>query len=252
VYRCCLCDDHCLEVLLPHLAEVRVERVECSSVEVRIWAHPKADQAPCPGVIARARGCTAVTSVGSPMRRSAVDGWRSCCTYACSSARTTACLWGFAARRLQDHDVRPRSRRSCGRGWWHNLAALRQVGFAANRRLLDVQPTSHDPFIGTARLTEVAAPVIVDGDRRTSGLRFGDPVVHALLACLLHFPPPPGRLHQRQLAKPAGRRPRHRRPQPQADELPATGPGRCRGAAVPHSPPHPPRRHAVIGRLRQP
>src|SRR6266568_7475151 len=47
--RCCRCDDHCLEVLLPHLAEVRVERVEFSTVEVRIWARPKADQVPCPG-----------------------------------------------------------------------------------------------------------------------------------------------------------------------------------------------------------
>ena len=73
-----------------------------------------------------------------------------------------------------------------GRGL-HNLAALRQVGFAANRRLLDVQQTSHDPFIGTTRLAEVAAPVIVDGDRKTAGLRFGDTVVHALLACLLGF-----------------------------------------------------------------
>jgi hypothetical protein len=73
-----------------------------------------------------------------------------------------------------------------GRGL-HNLDALRQVGFAANRRLLDVQRTSHDPFIGTTRLAEIAAPVVVDGDRKTSGLRFGDPVVHALLTCLLHF-----------------------------------------------------------------
>jgi hypothetical protein len=73
-----------------------------------------------------------------------------------------------------------------GRGL-HNLDALRQVGFAANRRLLDVQRTSHDPFIGTARLTQVAAPVVIDGNRKTSGLRFGDPVAHALLTCLLHF-----------------------------------------------------------------
>jgi hypothetical protein len=51
-----------------------------------------------------------------------------------------------------------------GRGL-HNLAALRQVGFAANRRLLDVQRTSHDPFIGTARLAEVNALFVVDGDR---------------------------------------------------------------------------------------
>jgi hypothetical protein len=73
-----------------------------------------------------------------------------------------------------------------GRGL-HNLDALRQVGFAANRRLLNVQRTSHDPFIGTTRLAEVTAPVVIDGDRKTSGLRFGDPVVHALLTCLLHF-----------------------------------------------------------------
>jgi hypothetical protein len=71
-----------------------------------------------------------------------------------------------------------------GRGL-HNLPALRQVGFPANRRLLDVQTTSHDPFIGTTRLAEISGPVIVDGDRKTSGLRFGDAVVHALLACLL-------------------------------------------------------------------
>ena len=29
--------------------------------------------------------------------------------------------------------------------------------------------------------------LVIDGDRKTSGLRFGDPVVHALLTCLLHF-----------------------------------------------------------------
>jgi hypothetical protein len=73
-----------------------------------------------------------------------------------------------------------------GRGL-HNLAALRQVGFAANRRLLDVQRTSHDPFIGTDRLAEIGSPVIVNGDRKTSGLRFGDPLVHAILVCLLNF-----------------------------------------------------------------
>ncbi len=73
-----------------------------------------------------------------------------------------------------------------GRGL-HNLDALRQVGFAANRRLLDVQRTSHDPFIGIDRLAEVGSPVIVDGDRKTSGLRFGDPLVHTTLACLLNF-----------------------------------------------------------------
>jgi hypothetical protein len=73
-----------------------------------------------------------------------------------------------------------------GRGL-HNLAALRQVGFAANRRLLDVQRTSHDPMIGAQRLADVSGPVTVDGDRKVSGLRFGDATVHALLSCLLAF-----------------------------------------------------------------
>lgn len=69
----------------------------------------------------------------------------------------------------------------------HNLAALRQVGFAANRRLLDVQRTSHDPAIGSDRLAEVSGPVIVDEVRKAPGLRFADPRVHALLVCLLAF-----------------------------------------------------------------
>lgn len=73
-----------------------------------------------------------------------------------------------------------------GRGL-HNLDALRQVGFAANRRLLDVQRTSHDPFIGIERLAKMTAPVVIDGERKISGLRFGDPLVHAILACLLNF-----------------------------------------------------------------
>src|SRR5687768_12491657 len=69
----------------------------------------------------------------------------------------------------------------------HNLPALRKVGLAANRRLLDVQRTSHDPMIGSDRLAEVSGPVLVDGRRQAPGLRFGDPRVHALLACLLGF-----------------------------------------------------------------
>lgn len=69
----------------------------------------------------------------------------------------------------------------------HNLAALRQAGFTANRRLLDVQRTSHDPSIGSDRLAEVSGPVIVDEVRKAPGLKFGDRRVHALLACLLAF-----------------------------------------------------------------
>ena len=71
-----------------------------------------------------------------------------------------------------------------GRGL-HNLAALRQVGFHANRRLLDVQRTSHDPMIGAQRLDDLSSPVIEDGVRKAPGLKFGDRRVQALLACLL-------------------------------------------------------------------
>jgi len=138
-----------------------------------------------------------------------------------------------------------------GRGL-HNLDALRQVGFAANRRLLDVQRTSHDPFIGTARLAELAAPVIIDGDRKTSGLRFGDPAVHALAPGLpAALPPPPGRLHQRQPTCPARRRPRHRPAHPRADELPATAtaPARIHQTTT-RTPPLPAHRHRPTNRRR--
>jgi hypothetical protein len=62
-----------------------------------------------------------------------------------------------------------------------NLPALREVGFSANRRLLDAQTISHDPIIGDTVFQELTQPVVVDG-QRAAALRFGDPRVHALLA----------------------------------------------------------------------
>ena len=41
----------------------------------------------------------------------------------------------------------------------HNLPALREIGFAANRRLLHVESLSHDCLIGEDRLRTVTAPV---------------------------------------------------------------------------------------------
>ena len=67
-----------------------------------------------------------------------------------------------------------------------NLAALRKVGFAANRRLLEVQRISQDCAIGEDAFRQVNEPVTVDG-QRASGLRFADPVVQALFAALLLF-----------------------------------------------------------------
>ena len=67
-----------------------------------------------------------------------------------------------------------------------NLPALREVGFCANRRLLDVQRISHDPAIGEAAFARVAQP-LDPGGRRVAALRFADPRVHALLAALIVF-----------------------------------------------------------------
>ena len=68
----------------------------------------------------------------------------------------------------------------------HNLPALRQVGFQANRRLLDVQTVSHDCSIGEDAFDQVVRPIEVDG-QRASALRFGDARVQALLSVLVLF-----------------------------------------------------------------
>jgi hypothetical protein len=67
-----------------------------------------------------------------------------------------------------------------------NLPALRQIGFRANRRLLDVQKISHDCSIGEDAFNQVVRSIEVDG-QRASALRFGDPRVQALFAVLAVF-----------------------------------------------------------------
>ena len=67
-----------------------------------------------------------------------------------------------------------------------NLAALRQVGFAANRRLLDVQRISHDCALGEDAFHDIQQPVEVQG-QRASGLRFSDRRVQALLSAITLF-----------------------------------------------------------------
>ena len=67
-----------------------------------------------------------------------------------------------------------------------NLPALREIGFHANRRLLDVQRISHDPTIGEITFTKIAHPIVVDGQRGPA-LRFGDARVHALFASIIVF-----------------------------------------------------------------
>jgi hypothetical protein len=68
----------------------------------------------------------------------------------------------------------------------HNLAALRQVGFDANRRLLAVQRISHDCAIGVATFERVHHPRQVEG-QRVPGLRFADQRVQALFSGLVVF-----------------------------------------------------------------
>jgi hypothetical protein len=67
-----------------------------------------------------------------------------------------------------------------------NLPALRQVGFAANRRLLDVQTISQDCALGEDAFRRVNEPVQVEG-QRVSALRFADSAVQALFGALLVF-----------------------------------------------------------------
>ena len=67
-----------------------------------------------------------------------------------------------------------------------NLPQLRGIGFAANRRLLDVQTVSHDCAVGEDTWESVVRPITV-GDQRASALRFDDPRVQALFLALVLF-----------------------------------------------------------------
>ncbi|HEY1874318.1 MAG TPA: hypothetical protein VGG67_07950, partial [Steroidobacteraceae bacterium] len=80
----------------------------------------------------------------------------------------------------------------------HNLPALREIGFAANRRLLHVESLSHDCLIGEDHLHAVMSPVLVAG-QRAAGLRFGDRRVQALMHALCLFTLAPTGVRQREL-----------------------------------------------------
>jgi hypothetical protein len=68
----------------------------------------------------------------------------------------------------------------------HNLPVLRQIGFQANRRLLDVQRISQDCAVGEEEFRRVTQPLEVQG-QRASALRYADSCVLALLSTLLVF-----------------------------------------------------------------
>lgn len=67
-----------------------------------------------------------------------------------------------------------------------NLPALRQIGFAANRRVLEVEKLSHDCNLGADAFEALQQPKQVEG-QRASALRFGDARVQALLAAIVLF-----------------------------------------------------------------
>jgi len=67
-----------------------------------------------------------------------------------------------------------------------NLPALRAIGFAANRRLVEVEKISQDCQLSEAVFDRVTRPQLVEG-QRASALTFGDPRVMALLQALCLF-----------------------------------------------------------------
>src|SRR6201996_1069717 len=72
------------------------------------------------------------------------------------------------------------------RGLSH-LPELKEIGFTASRRLLDVQRISHDPAEGAAVLAALTQPVTSPAGTRTAGLPVTSPRVQALLAVLCAF-----------------------------------------------------------------
>jgi hypothetical protein len=67
-----------------------------------------------------------------------------------------------------------------------NLPALAQVGFSANRRLLDVERLTADPTIGREALTTLTQPRLIDG-QRVPALPTDSARTQTLLAALVVF-----------------------------------------------------------------
>jgi len=67
-----------------------------------------------------------------------------------------------------------------------NLPELRRIGFAANRRLLEIEQVSHDCALGDDAFQQLQRPRQIDG-QRASALRFGDAKAQAILNAVLCF-----------------------------------------------------------------
>ena len=67
-----------------------------------------------------------------------------------------------------------------------NLPELRRIGFAANRRLLQIEQISHDCALGHDAFQHLQRPRRIEG-QRVPALRFGDANAQALLNAVLMF-----------------------------------------------------------------
>lgn len=67
-----------------------------------------------------------------------------------------------------------------------NLPRLREIGFQANRRLLDVETCDRDCILGEATFAQLQTPLTV-GSQRVSALRFGERRTPAVLGALALF-----------------------------------------------------------------
>lgn len=79
-----------------------------------------------------------------------------------------------------------------------NLDQLRQIGFTANRRVLEVEKVSHDCHIGMEAFQRLQGPIEVE-EQRASALRFGDKRVQALFTALCLFALQPRGFTNKQL-----------------------------------------------------
>lgn len=80
----------------------------------------------------------------------------------------------------------------------HNLPKLREIGFAANRKVLEVEKVSHDSHIGAQQFQAIQQPTTVEG-QHASALRFGDQRVQALFAVMMLLSLQPEGFRNKQL-----------------------------------------------------
>jgi hypothetical protein len=68
-----------------------------------------------------------------------------------------------------------------------HLPELKEIGFTASRRLLDVQRISHDPAHGTTALAALTSPAVSPAGTRTAGMPILSSRVQALLSAICVF-----------------------------------------------------------------